>query len=258
MAKTRRLPMTAGNMLASLGKRKTVTRRVMRPQPAYACNDWTDRAEPGDVVLYQGWPHRLYESRGRNKAAAVILTPTRIPSPYGETGGPLALTETWRPKSVGVARATIEYRADGATMERDMGDRFAVAKIRTALQHGKWLPPMFMQAWASRAPAVVKSIRAERVQGITDADALAEGVVTDEKYADWPDERLCACPKCDGRGVYDAAYPPDYGVTEVDCAYCDTAVKRFRILWDSINEKRGHGWGANDWVWAVEYERTDA
>jgi len=30
----------------------------------------------------------------------------------------------------------------------------------------------------------------------------------------------------------------------------------FRILWDSINEKRGYGWDVNPYVWVVEFKRV--
>ncbi len=29
----------------------------------------------------------------------------------------------------------------------------------------------------------------------------------------------------------------------------------FALLWDRINKKRGYGWHANPWVWAVEFKR---
>ena len=32
----------------------------------------------------------------------------------------------------------------------------------------------------------------------------------------------------------------------------------FALLWDRINEKRGYGWHANPWVWAVEFRVVKA
>lgn len=32
----------------------------------------------------------------------------------------------------------------------------------------------------------------------------------------------------------------------------------FALLWDRINEKRGYGWHANPWVWAVEFRAVKA
>ncbi len=28
----------------------------------------------------------------------------------------------------------------------------------------------------------------------------------------------------------------------------------FRVLWDSLNAKRGHGWDKNDWVWPINFK----
>ena len=34
-----------------------------------------------------------------------------------------------------------------------------------------------------------------------------------------------------------------------------SAKKMFETLWDSINAKRGYGWGANPWVWVVSFKQ---
>jgi len=60
----------------------TVASRVMKPQPARSINDWTFDAEAGEVVMYDGWPHNLQESRGRNKRDAGELTPVKLPCPF--------------------------------------------------------------------------------------------------------------------------------------------------------------------------------
>ncbi len=39
-----------------------------------------------------------------------------------------------------------------------------------------------------------------------------------------------------------------------DCPPDKRAILAFHGLWNSINEKRGHGWDKNDWVWVVEFE----
>lgn len=206
--KTRRLPMTAGNMLASLEKRKTVTRRIVRPQPGR-----------DNRIPYPGKPKVVINIRDPQLCEL---------SPYGKPGDNLALTETWRPVEIlhvkGVLCVRIEYRANNAIIRYTIPDEAAKRRMYAAILHGKWLPPMFMQAWASRAPAVVKSIRVERVQGITRADAAAEGVCGASfpgyQKTNWPEEN-------------------------------------FRVLWDSINGDRpGCAWYQNPWVWAVEYELT--
>jgi hypothetical protein len=44
----------------------------------------------------------------------------------------------------------------------------------------KWRPSIHMPEWAARSHAIIKSIRAERVQDITEEDAIAEGFAMTE------------------------------------------------------------------------------
>lgn len=69
----------------------------------------------------------------------------------------------------------------------------------------------------------IVSVRAERVQDITEGDAKAEGVAIE------PDD-------C-------------WGTSQ------KPAVAAFVRLWDSINAKRGFGWAENPWVWRIELRR---
>ena len=79
------------------------------------------------------------------------------------------------------------------------------------------VPSIFMPRWASRILLEVTSVRVERVQDITEDGAMAEGIASTAGYME---HRRC-----------------------------------FKNLWDSINLKRGYGWGANPWVWVIEFKR---
>jgi hypothetical protein len=79
-----------------------------------------------------------------------------------------------------------------------------------------------MPRWACRLTLAVKAVRVERLQDISEADAIAEG--------------CCTRTYRDGRGHEDARLD-------------------FKRLWDSINGKR-HPWASNPWVWVVEFEPT--
>ena len=83
-------------------------------------------------------------------------------------------------------------------------------------------PSMFMPRWACRTVRDVFTVRVERLQKITEADAIAEGAYHDS--AQW--------------------------VCGVGCGA--TAVEAYRVLWDALNGDSGHGWDANDWVWVIE------
>ncbi len=132
------------------------------------------------------------------------------------------------------------YRADGDDAFDEMPEEWEFL--------GKWRPSIFMPRVASRITLCITDVRVERLQDITEADAKAEGVAADD---DFPCDDL-PCPKCQGQGVH-GALGANYGVTEIDCVECDTPVKRYRILWNSIN---GPGsWDANPWVWGPCFPR---
>lgn len=91
-----------------------------------------------------------------------------------------------------------------------------------------WRPSIFMKREDSRITLEVTDVRVERVQDISQADAKAEGI--------------------------NPVYHDTYGDLELDAEYID-APGGFKWLWDSINDKRGFGWDANPWVWAITFKR---
>jgi hypothetical protein len=92
----------------------------------------------------------------------------------------------------------------------------------------RWRPSIFMPRAAARLFLRVAGVRLERLQDITEADCYAEGIVK--------------VPMGEGMAWAEETW----------------AVGKFARLWDSINAKRGFGWGANPWVWAVSFTREDA
>lgn len=121
-------------------------------------------------------------------------------------------------------------------------------------------PSIHMPRVHSRSLYEITGMRAELVTGISEADAVKEGVPADANNGDNLDRPIDDdfwCLTCHGHGVH-AALGDGYGVTEVECADCDTSVKLFRNLWQSINQKRGYPWAfAGVWsgiVWVIEYK----
>ena len=82
-----------------------------------------------------------------------------------------------------------------------------------------WRPSIHMPRWASRGTLSVRSIRLERLQSISEADARAEGVQPLQMDA--------------------GSYRP-----------------RFEGLWDTINGKRA-SWASNPWVWAITFGKLE-
>ena len=87
---------------------------------------------------------------------------------------------------------------------------------------------------ASRINLEIKGVRVERLQDISDEDAIAEGIeVIGGCLKDSPTFR-----------DYEDIYSEGYGYP----------INSFQSLWNSINESRGYGWDVNPWVWVIEFE----
>ena len=88
------------------------------------------------------------------------------------------------------------------------------------------VPSIHMPRWASRLTLDVRSVRVERVQEINEEDIRAEGITPDDWRHLLEDFPRNECPRLS-----------------------------FESLWDSINGKGA--WARNDWVWVLEFKRTD-
>ncbi|MGH8217375.1 MAG: hypothetical protein ACREUT_02210 [Steroidobacteraceae bacterium] len=92
----------------------------------------------------------------------------------------------------------------------------------------KWRPSIYMPRSASRIALRVTDVRAERLQWISQPDAIAEGISRVGQR--WEAEGICTTPTSAG----DA----------------------YRGLWEYIN---GPGsWDANPWIWVVSFERIES
>lgn len=94
----------------------------------------------------------------------------------------------------------------------------------------RWKPSIHMPKEAARIWLRVKDIRVERLQDITDSDAIAEGI--EIEHDDGP--------------LSDSLYKSYTGGLPVD-----TAKKSFCTLWWQINGR--DSWMANPWVWVITF-----
>jgi hypothetical protein len=152
------------------------------------------------------------------------------PMPYGQPGGRLWVREAFFPEVAGDRDFPVWYRA---TEE----DEFPYRE--------RWKSSIHMPRWASRITLEVTGVRVERLQDISEADAIAEGI---ERLPD---------PVIDGGW----SGPNRFTLKGMGSAACagyvswnaPTATELYRRLWESIN---GPGsWEANPWVWVVEFKR---
>lgn len=96
----------------------------------------------------------------------------------------------------------------------------------------KWKPSIFMPRAACRLLLEIQSIQVERLQDITEDDAIREGIGFFEIEG-----------KRSWRNYLDGT------------RYFLNPVDSFTSLWTSING--AESWNANPWVWRIEFKRTE-
>ena len=105
---------------------------------------------------------------------------------------------------------------------------------------GKWKPSIHMPKEAARIWLKVKDVRVERIKDMTDKDALNEGAQG---------------VKCDHAG-----WGP-YGCTDcMNTGWLEPPILEFIGIWDSTIKKSDidrYGWDANPWAWVIEFERCE-
>ena len=95
-------------------------------------------------------------------------------------------------------------------------------KAESLNPNSRWYPPNHMPRWASRITLKVVSVRAERLQEISEDDAIAEGTT----------------PSIVGSDLDYLRYRAG-----------------FQTLWESINGKKpGKNWESNPLVWRIEFK----
>ncbi|MDO9053819.1 MAG: hypothetical protein Q8K43_10455 [Sulfurimicrobium sp.] len=181
-------------MRALLDGSKAQTRRIVKPQPDYFACGWP-------CVFGKCCFERNCLSSHKDNKHLIVLK-----SPFGKTGDQLWVRETW---------ARHPDYSNNAVYRADPECKYDV---------DKWTPSIHMPRWASRIQLEITGVRVERLQDISEADALSEGVNVHPDHHGKP---------------RDSIYSP---------------VNAYRDLWESIN---GPGsWDVDPWVWVIEFRRV--
>jgi len=209
---------------ALLAGTKTQTRRVVNPQPRILAGEllcWNDDALTDDQMAAR--------------------------CPYGQPGDRLWVREAWRtadtldsmsPSAIadkcldaGYRKpwAPLQWESDGSK-NKDWSGFGPGNGVVVGL--GKLRPGIHMPRWASRITLDVTGVRVERLQDISDADAVAEGCAQNHNGYFWG-------------GPHEVS-----GLKQMA-----TARQAYRDLWESINGPES--WAANPWVWVVEFKRSE-
>jgi hypothetical protein len=195
---------------AILEGRKWQSRRIVSPGPP---------DNLGMSVFSDGWRYEGVDYRGDAVERC----------PYGVPGDRLWLRETWRgwcPDSEWCVR----YASDASVRENlaswDEGPHYhSPEDAGLATEPHKWRPSIFMPRWASRITLELTDVRVQRLQEISEEDAKAEGIQTDDMNH----------------------------VVRPDGINWGGARGEFAALWESINVKRAP-WDSNPYVWALTFK----
>jgi hypothetical protein len=128
----------------------------------------------------------------------------------------------------------LEYSSNGETIDEE------IIPIEYGPYGGQYsfrtIPCIHMPKWACRIFIKVKSVRIERLNDISENDAIAEG-----------------CSKYGPFGEYRGSAHPNGGKMKYR-AY-SKAVTAFQCIWEGINGSES--WYKNPWVWVIEFERIE-
>ncbi|CDH33775.1 hypothetical protein [Xenorhabdus bovienii] len=193
---------------AILDGKKTQTRRIFKQAVGSSLS--VDYEYPWATLswLYGDGPgHEVYERT------------LKMQCPYGKIGDQLWVREAFSD----LARMRERFAsAIGRSVETITtsfeGDIAYRASLGSRADYLKWTPSIHMPRWASRITLEIIDIRVERLQDISEEDAIAEGVSANE-----------FSPAC----------------------------YAFGSLWQFIyGVDNPQSWQANPWVWVIEFRRV--
>lgn len=150
-----------------------------------------------------------------------VMYPGGIKRPPYQPGDILYVRETW---GKGYEEGTYIYKADDK-----LADLPTFKESTKLIYH----PSIHMPKDAARIWLKVTDVRVERLQEITEAEAILEGAIDNRAFIHSPDNE------------YD---------------HIHTAREHFIDIWNSTIKKSDtdkYGWNANPWVWVIEFERCE-
>ena len=207
---------------AILNGRKTMTRRVIKPQPEYIGECFHNLVGITEEMHWRWKPegsfdHKQTRTESELKAYAVGF------AKY-QPGDVLYVKEAWGKRDDPDGNLIYFYLASYDSNECEW------APVK------KWKSPATMPKEAARIFLRVTDVMVERVQDISEQDAIAEGISDSSAY------------DCNG-------WAPSYN--DPDSGGQANYVGAFELLWDNINAKKGYSWESNPWVWVISFERIE-
>lgn len=221
------------------------------------------KSETTDITERPSWPTRPWEVHaildGRKTMVRRVVKPTKlsrsqelifgtgvIKCPYGQTGEKLWVRENeW----VLIGSQLMEwgeyesFNAGGYKFcadhpEKPNHERYTWVKRSSA----------FMPRHRSRITLEVTGVRVEKLQDITEEDAIREGVEYDQGFEAHLGEGYVG-----SYGWKDYTFPEKHG----EVFTMETARRSFSTLWDSVNGKK-YPWLENPLVWCISFKKLES
>lgn len=185
---------------ALLDDRKHQTRRVLKPQPL------------ADMSLIGIYAPKLTAVFGYETPDSDLKVRLRF----------MPRDRVWVKEKYAIVPSTAYRMSEGVNQTVNPSDSDMAAVYAAGWERSKpsWKSPMFMPKWASRITLIITDVRVQRLQDISEDDAIAEGCSRDDPI------NPCRNP----------------------------GVKGFYHTWQSINSKRGFDWSSNPWVAAYSFQ----
>lgn len=161
---------------------------------------------------------------------------------FGQAGDRLWVREAWvvdghhdslRPGHLPPSMS-VRYPADGSLRP---GVCEADGKVRSGIS---------MPRWASRITLAVTGVSIERLQDISEADALAEGIVPWRSSESEPPHFMLLPGDTTGAFGGPGAWRPK-----------DTPQLAFQALWDRLHRNGSGSWDENPWVWVISFKPVE-
>lgn len=153
--------------------------------------------------------------------------------PFGAVGDRLWVRETFATLACGSYEPE-KPSWSGSCQEARYRATDRLADLSADIRGYGWRPSIHMPRWASRITLEITGVRVERLNGISETDAEAEGIDMEALF--------------DSQDCYDCI--ADHNMTGRP-----TATGAFKYLWESIYGEES--WQANPWVWVIEFKRVE-
>lgn len=213
------------------GTGKTQTRRVLRSQPP----EWANLCEQPSMLnaLHKWVPSGLWRWAEIDETSTRALRQWPLDEEGSHywmrlriaVGDRLYVREAWRTESRAYDDLSPSAMGGEETIIFEADADWKLNKTVGRFRQGMHLP-----RWASRITLTVTDVRVQRLQEISEADAIAEGAP------------VCTVPGTIG-----------HPLCQVGFNEMGTPVFWFLQLFNSINAQRGYGWDANSWVAAYTF-----